>query len=87
MTSGFARGEGKGEIKLDSSEKDAEVYINGSYAGMVQDLEKIYLNAGAYDLELRGEGDRFFQKRIYVLSGKSLKISPLLSRKPQEVEP
>jgi hypothetical protein len=84
---GFAQSVGKGEIKLDSSEKDAEVYIDGAYAGMVRDLKSIWLDAGAYDLELKGEGDRFFQKRIYILSGKSLKISAMLSREPREVTP
>lgn len=87
LISESAQGMEKGEIKLDFLEKDAEVYINGAYAGTVRDLKRFCLDAGAYDLELRGEGDRLFQKRIYILSGKSLKVSALFSRESQEVEP
>ena len=87
MLPGFAPSEGKGEIRLDSSEKEAEVYIDGAYAGIARDLKSIWLDAGAYDLELRGEGDKIFQKRIYILSGKTLKISAKLSRESQREAP
>ena len=56
MLPGFAYREGKGEVRLESTEKEAEVYINGAYAGIVRDLRNVWLDPGVYDLELSREG-------------------------------
>jgi hypothetical protein len=84
----FAYAEDKGKVELAVLPKTADVYIDGAYAGAAGDLKKIWLSPGAYDLEISlspqhtntarvGDpvpGSTPFHQRIYVLSGKSLKI-------------
>lgn len=73
--SGFARGPNMGEIKLQTVQKSAEVYLDGAYAGTAGDLKTMWLEPGAYNLEVRADGASF-QRRVYVLSGKTLRIQP-----------
>jgi len=70
----FAYGHGKGEVKLSGAPKDAKVYVDGAYAGTAKDLKHVWLDPGAYDLSVVSPGRDTFQQRIYVLSGKTLKI-------------
>ena len=63
----------RGEVRLKAA-KDSEVYINQGYAGIAKDLKSIYLDPGAYDLEVRSPGKEPVQKRVYVLSGKTVKV-------------
>ncbi|HEX7284558.1 MAG TPA: PEGA domain-containing protein [Candidatus Angelobacter sp.] len=76
---------GKGNVKLSANVKNAQVQLNGAYAGVMKDLKSIWLEPGAYDLELSAPDHTTFQKRIYVLSGKTLKIQadlqPLMEEK------
>jgi hypothetical protein len=79
---GFALGgrtEFSGEIKIQTPEKSAEVYLDGAYAGIVADLKNFWLEPGVYNLEIKNSADKVYQKRLYVLSGKTLKISPVFS--------
>ena len=71
---GFARGPNMGEIKLEA-DKRAEVFLDGAYAGFAGDLKSIWLEPGAYNFEVRTGGATSFSRRIYVLSGKRLKIA------------
>jgi hypothetical protein len=73
------RTEFSGEIKIQTPEKSAEVFIDGAYAGIVEDLKNFWLEPGVYNLEIKTSADKFYQKRLYVLSGKTLKISPVFS--------
>lgn len=66
-----------GEVKLETRSKAAEVYVNGGYAGVAGKLKTIWLEPGAYDLEVRGD-DGAYSKRIYVLSGKTLRLEARL---------
>jgi hypothetical protein len=70
----FDYGVGKGNVRLSANVKNAQVQLNGAYAGVMKDLKSIWLDPGVYDLELSAPGRAPFQKRIYVLSGKTLKI-------------
>jgi hypothetical protein len=74
----FAYGSAKGEVKLAAEPKTAEVYLNRAYAGTADHLKNIWLDPGAYDLSLAASGREDFHQRIYVLSGKSLKITARL---------
>lgn len=67
-------GPDKGTVKLIKADKDAEVYIDNAYAGTVASLKTISIKPGAYDLELRPTGREPVRKRVYVLSGKTLKL-------------
>ena len=70
----LAYAENKGQVKLTAEPKTAEVYIDGAYAGTADHLKTMWLDSGAYDLSLSAMGRKAFQQRIYILSGKSLKI-------------
>ena len=72
--SGFPRGPNMGEVRLHSDSKRAEVFLDEAYAGVAEDLKSIWLEPGAYNLEVRADRGATFSRRIYVLSGKTLKI-------------
>lgn len=74
---GYYYGSDSGEIKLKTDHKTAEVYIDGAYAGLVKDLKTIHLRQGAYELEIRSDDGGIFQDRVYVLAGKTMKITPV----------
>jgi PEGA domain-containing protein len=67
-----------GEVKLDTKEKDAEVFINGAYAGTAGKLKSMWMRPGSYQLEIRAHNRDPFTERIYVLAGKTLHVHPNL---------
>lgn len=70
----LAYAENKGEVRLTTDPKTAQVYIDGAYAGTADHLKTMWLDSGAYDLSVSATGRTAFHQRIYILSGKSLKI-------------
>jgi len=74
----LAYGGGKGELELKADRKDAELYIDGAYAGTVERLKRIWLDPGAYNISVSAAGRKPFERRIYVLSGKTLSINAKL---------
>ena len=72
-------GNGKGEVRLAAEPKDAAVYLDGAYAGTANRLKTIWLDPGAYNLSVSATGREPFQQRIYVLSGKTLKLAAKLA--------
>jgi len=83
----FRYGDGRGEIRLSAEPKEAKVYINGAYAGTVDKLKTLWLDPGAYDLTVSAAGREDFHQRLYVLSGKSLKISAKLDPEQTKENP
>ena len=75
----LAYGNGKGQVELKADPKNAEVYIDGAYAGTVQHLKNFWLDPGAYDVSISAAGRKPFQQRVYVLTGKTLNISAKLT--------
>jgi hypothetical protein len=74
---GFAWGPDKGEVKLSAANRDAEVYIEGAFAGTASRLKSMWLDPGVYNIEVRPAGSKGgdgFQKKIYVLSGKVMRL-------------
>lgn len=79
---------GKGEVQLTANPRKAEVFLDGGYAGPAVNLKNIWLDPGAYDLSVVAENRPPFHMRIYVLSGKRLKVNATLGpQKPAEVKP
>jgi len=72
--SGFAYGPHMGDVKLQNIEKTATVYLDGALAGPVEKLKDMWLDPGTYQLEIR-DGKRRLTQKIYVLSGKTLKVT------------
>ena len=71
---GFAHGPSKGEIRLRTSVAKAEVYLDGAFAGFAEDLKSMWLDPGAYNLEVRPPGRTAYSRRVYVLTGKILRL-------------
>lgn len=85
---GFQAGDGRGEVQLTANPREAEVFLDGGYAGTAQNLKNIWLDPGAYDLSVIAQDREPFHERIYVLSGKRLKVNATLAlQKPAEVKP
>jgi hypothetical protein len=74
---GYASGQRFGSVKFDTRAKSAGVYVDGGYAGTVGELKTFHLRPGSHDIELRTpDGQTFFQERINVVAGKTLKLTP-----------
>jgi hypothetical protein len=67
-----------GEVKLDTKVKDAQVFINGSYAGTTHENKTMRLRPGSYDIEVREAGQTHFAQQVYVAAGKTLHLHPEL---------
>jgi PEGA domain len=65
-----------GELKLNTNLKDAEVFINGAFAGTAGKLKSMYLRPGAYNIELRAPGRTRYAERVYIVAGKTLHVHP-----------
>ena len=67
-----------GAVKFDTKVKDAEVYVNGAYAGTIGKLKTMNFRPGSYDIEVRQAGHSQFDKKVYVAAGKTLHLNPEL---------
>jgi hypothetical protein len=65
-----------GAIKFDTHVKDADVYINGAFAGTVGKLKTVNLRPGSYDIEVRAPGRSQYDEKVYVAAGKTLHLNP-----------
>jgi hypothetical protein len=76
----FGQGNGKGELRLNNAPKDASVYVNGGYAGTMDHLKSFWLDPDVYDLVLSAPDGRRYEQRVYVLTGKTLKIQAKMTK-------
>lgn len=67
-----------GEVKLDTKVKDAQVFINGSYAGTTHENKTMHLRPGTYNLEIKEGGTTQFAQKLYVAAGKTIHLHPTL---------
>ena len=74
---GFAYQPNMGAVKIQGGDRNAWVYLDGALAGRADKLKEMWLDPGAYNFELRA-GDHKVSQKIYVLSGKTLKVTPEL---------
>jgi hypothetical protein len=65
-----------GEIKLDTKVKDAQVFINGAYAGTTHENKSMHLRPGSYNIEIREAGHTQFDEKVYIAAGKTLHLHP-----------
>jgi len=72
---GFAWQPSMGNVKIAAPDKTSLVFLDGALAGRLDKLKDMWLEPGAYNLEVRNTSHRFTQK-IYVLSGKTLRVTP-----------
>jgi hypothetical protein len=67
-----------GEVKLDTKVKDAQVFINGAFAGTTHDNKTMHLRPGTYNIEIRENGQVPFAQKVYVAAGRTLHLHPEL---------
>jgi PEGA domain len=72
----YPYGPAGGELKFDTHDKDAQVYINGAYAGTVKQVKTMHLRPGSYDVEVREQGQAPFDQKVYIAAGKTLHLNP-----------
>jgi PEGA domain-containing protein len=65
-----------GEIKLDTKVKDAQVFINGAFAGTTHEAKKMHLRPGSYDIQIREGGHTQFDEKVYVAAGQTVHLHP-----------
>jgi len=75
---GFYAHPNAGEVKLDTKVKDAQVFINGAYAGTTHENKSMYLRPGSYNIEIRQAGQAQFAQKVYIEAGKTLHLHPEL---------
>jgi hypothetical protein len=67
-----------GQVKLDTKVKNAEVFIDGAFAGMTQQTKSMHLRPGSYNIEIRELGQTKFVEQVYVVPGRTLHLHPQL---------
>jgi hypothetical protein len=67
-----------GQIKVDTKVRDAQVFINGAYAGTTHENKTMHLRPGSYNIEIREGGQTHFSQQVYVAAGKTLHLHPEL---------
>jgi hypothetical protein len=77
FATGFAYRPNMGEVKIQTSHKAAQVYIDGGFAGQAGHLKNMWLEPGVHNFEVH-DGPSHYAQRLYVLSGKTLKLTPEL---------
>jgi PEGA domain-containing protein len=65
-----------GEVKIDTKVKDAQVFINGAYAGTTHENKSMHLRPGNYNIEIREAGTTQYAEKVYVVAGKTLHLHP-----------
>jgi hypothetical protein len=67
-----------GQVKLDTKVKNAEVFINGAFAGTTHQNRTMHLRPGSYNIEIRELGQTKFVEQVYVVPGKTVHLQPQL---------
>jgi hypothetical protein len=62
-----------GEVHIKGPDSNAQIFINGAFAGRVHDLKRFYLAPGTYNIEQRAGSD-VQKQRIYVIANRSLNL-------------
>ena len=65
-----------GHVKLDTKVKNAQVFVDGAYAGTSGKLKTMWMRPGTYTIELRAPGGEQFTEKIYVAAGKTVHVEP-----------
>jgi hypothetical protein len=76
--SGYGYYPNSGQVKLDTKVKDAQVFVNGAYAGTTHQNRTMHLRPGSYPIEIRENGQTPFSQRVHVAAGKTLHLHPEL---------
>jgi hypothetical protein len=84
-----------GSMRLQVAPKETEVFVDGYYAGTVDDFDGVFqrlnIEPGDHDIELYLPGHRPFRQRVYLQPGRTFRIrhamEPLAPGEPDPVRP
>lgn len=62
-----------GEVHIKGPDPNAQIFINGAFAGRAHDLKHFYLVPGTYNIEQR-IGNDVQKEHVFVIANRSLKI-------------
>jgi hypothetical protein len=63
-------------VKIDTHTKGGQIFIDGAYAGQTGKMRHIYLEPGAYNIQIRAGNKIVTDKKVYVVAGRTVKIVP-----------
>jgi hypothetical protein len=70
-------GPNTGNVKIYTPVKDAQLFIDGGYAGSVAKSKKFPLRPGNHEIALRApQGQTIYDQRVQVLRGKTTELHP-----------
>jgi hypothetical protein len=97
---GYGRFERDASVRLEVKPKEAEVYVDGYYAGVVDDFDgtfqRLRVEPGEHEIELYLDGYRPVKQKVYLTQDNTFRIKYQMERlgpgeppapKPQPVEP
>ena len=82
-------------LRVQAAPRDTEVYVDGYYAGSVDDFDgvfqRLHLEPGEHEIELYRPGHRSHVQRVYLQPGKTSSIrhtmQPIAPGEPEPVKP
>ena len=97
---GYRAYEPEASVRLEVKPKDAEVYVDGYYAGVVDDFDgafqRLHVEPGEHEIELWLDGYRTVRQKVYLARDKTFRVKYDMERlgagqapepKPQPLEP
>jgi len=65
-----------GQVKINTDDKDARVYVDGGYLGVVRKEKKFDLRPGNHEIELRdARGNVLYKEKVAVLPGRTTEFN------------
>lgn len=72
-----------GEVQIKTKDKGNSIFVDGGFAGRTGELKNFHIQSGNHTVELRApNGASFYQERINVLAGKTIKIHADMPAQP-----
>ena len=65
-----------GEVKIETKLKDAEVFIDGAFAGTTKEAKTLRLRPGTYNIEVRHSGEPTLNEKVFVVAGRTIHLHP-----------
>ncbi|MCU1385470.1 MAG: hypothetical protein JWL71_4167 [Acidobacteria bacterium] len=97
---GYRGYEPEASVRLEVKPKDAEVYVDGYYAGVVDDFDgtfqRLRVEPGEHEIELWLDGYRTVRQKVYLAQDKTFRVKYDMERlaagqaaepKPQPIDP
>jgi hypothetical protein len=67
-----------GELKINTNDEDARVYVDGGYLGVARNLKKFDLWLGNYEIELRdARGNVLFKQKVSIVPGRTTEFDAM----------